>query len=179
METKGIRIRITDARGPLCLSNVGVYDAGNVSDSFVEKVEDIESVPYLLPDVKAEEAAKASDKQSQTTCFVEGDRLLIDLQEERMVSSLHFLPDQGSSLHFLPDQGEPNKGLIANYEIRVGTSKEAVNQLVKAGEFSNIQNNPVMQSVFFTPVKARYIELKATRMIRAGEPMGFAELGVK
>lgn len=169
VETKGIRIRITDARGPLCLSNVGVYDAGNVSDSFVEKVEDIESVSYLLPDVKAEEAAKASDKQSQTTCFVEGDRLLIDLQEERMVSSLHFLPDQS----------EPNKGLIANYEIRVGTSKEAVNQLVKAGEFSNIQNNPVMQSVFFTPVKARYIELKATRMIRAGEPMGFAELGVK
>ena len=169
VETKGMRIRITDARGPLCLSNVGVYDAGNVSDSFVEKVEDIESVPYLLPDVKAEESAKASDKQSQTTCFVEGDRLLIDLQEERMVSSLHFLPDQG----------EPNKGLIANYEIRVGTSKEAVNQLVKAGEFSNIQNNPVMQSVFFTPVKARYIELKATRMIRAGEPMGFAEFGVK
>lgn len=169
VETKGIRIRITDARGPLCLSNVGVYDAGNVSDSFVEKVEDIESVPYLLPDVKAEETAKASDKQAQTTCFVEGDRLLIDLQEERLVSSLHFLPDQG----------EPNKGLIANYEIRVGTSKEAVNQLVKSGEFSNIQNNPVMQSVFFTPVKARYIELKATRMIRAGEPMGFAELRVK
>ena len=169
VETKGIRIRITDARGPLCLSNVGVYDAGNVSDSFVEKVEDIESVPYLLPDVKAEEAAKASDKQAQTTCFVEGDRLLIDLQEERLVSSLHFLPDRG----------EPNKGLIANYEIRVGVSKDAVNQLVKSGEFSNIQNNPVMQSVFFTPVKARYIELKATRMIHAGEPMGFAELGVK
>ncbi|WP_304155543.1 alpha-L-fucosidase [Phocaeicola plebeius] len=169
VETKGIRIRITDARGPLCLSNVGVYDAGNVSDSFVEKVEDIESVPYLLPDIKAEEAAKASDKQAQTTCFVEGDRLLIDLQEERMVSSLHFLPDQG----------EPNKGLIANYEIRVGVSKDAVNQLVKSGEFSNIQNNPVMQSVFFTPVKARYIELKATRMIRVGESMGFAELGVK
>lgn len=169
VETKGIRIRITDARGPLCLSNVGVYDAGNVSDSFVEKVEDIESVPYLLPDVKAEETAKASDRQAQTTCFVEGDRLLIDLQEERLVSSLHFLPDQG----------EPNKGLIANYEIRVGVSKDAVNQLVKSGEFSNIQNNPVMQSVFFTPVKARYIELKATRMIRAGEPMGFAELGVK
>ena len=169
VETKGMRIRITDARGPLCLSNVGVYDAGNVSDSFVEKVEDIESLPYLLPDVKADEAAKASDKQAQTTCFVEGDRLLIELQEERLVSSLHFLPDQG----------EPNKGLIANYEIRVGTSKDAVNQLVKSGEFSNIQNNPVMQSVFFTPVKARYIELKATRMIRAGEPMGFAELGVK
>lgn len=169
VETKGIRIRITDARGPLCLSNVGVYDAGNVSDLFVEKIEDIESLPYLLPDVNADEAAKASDKQPQTTCFVEGDRLLIDLQEERLVSSLYFLPDQG----------EPNKGLIANYEIRVGASKDAVNQLVKSGEFSNIQNNPVMQSVFFTPVKARYVELKATRMIREGETMGFAELGVK
>lgn len=169
VETKGIRIRITDARGPICLSGVGIYDAGNVSDTFVEKVEDIASLPYTLPEVEPEEAAKASDKQPTTTCFVEGDRLLIDLQQEQMVSSLHFLPDQGES----------HKGLIANYELRVGTSKDAVNRLVKAGECSNIQNNPVMQSIFFTPVKARYIELKATRMIHAGEPMGFAELGVK
>lgn len=36
-----------------------------------------------------------------------------------------------------------------------------------------------MQSVYFTPVKARYIQLKATRMIHDGEPMGLAEIGIK
>ena len=58
VETKGIRIRITDARGPLCLSNVGVYDAGNVSDSFVEKVEDIESVTLPFAGCKSRRDCK-------------------------------------------------------------------------------------------------------------------------
>ena len=36
-----------------------------------------------------------------------------------------------------------------------------------------------MQSVYFTPVKARYLYLKATRMVTEGEAMGFAEIAVK
>ena len=56
---------------------------------------------------------------------------------------------------------------------------DRVNRLVKSGEFSNIRNNPVMQSVYFTPVKARYLVLKATRMVVPGEAMGFAEIAVQ
>lgn len=166
----GIRIRFTDARGPLCINNVGVYDAGKAADvPYAEPVAQMKSLPFSLPDVSEEEAAHASDRNEKTTLFVNGDKLLIDLGEERTVSSFHFLPDQS----------EPNRGLIANYELSAGTSADQLNNVVKAGEFSNIQNNPVMQSVYFTPVTARYLLLKATRMLAPDEAMGFAEIAVR
>ena len=169
VESDAIRIRITDARGPLCINNVGVYDAGAKADVlFTEQKSQLESRPFTLPGVKEEQAAAATDRNEQTTCFVEGDELVIDLGEERTVSSFHFLPDQS----------EPSKGLVANYELWVGTSPEG-GQKVKEGEFSNIQNNPILQSVYFTPVSARYLRLKATRMIHEGETMGFAEVAVR
>ena len=111
----------------------------------------------------------ATDRDESTTMFVEGDRIIIDLGVERTVSSFHFVPDQG----------EPNKGLISNYELAVGLSEDGINNVVKSGEFSNIKNNPVLQSVHFTPVQARFISLKATRMIAEGEPMGFAEIAIR
>lgn len=51
--------------------------------------------------------------------------------------------------------------------------------VVAKDEFSNIKNNPILQSVYFTPVNARYVQLKATRMIHDGEPMGLAEIGIQ
>ena len=109
------------------------------------------------------------DKNDQTTCFIHGNTALIDLGEERTITSFHYLPDQS----------EYNKGVIAAYEISVGTDSNAVNQVVAKDEFSNIKNNPILQSVYFTPVNARYVQLKATRMIHDGEPMGVAEIGIQ
>ena len=169
VESDGIRIRITDARGPLCINNVGVYDAGETADVFTQKASDIPTLPFTVNGVSAEEGGKVTDKQENTTLFVEGDKLLVDLGSEQTISSFRYLPDQS----------EYGKGRIAAYELRVGMNANAVNQLVKAGEFSNIQNNPIMQSLYFTPVKARYVELKAVRMIKEGEPLGVAELRIK
>ena len=104
-----------------------------------------------------------------TTAFVEGDALVIDLGEERTITSFHYLPDQS----------EYNKGLISSYELSVGTEANAVNRIVAQGEFSNIKNNPILQSVYFTPVKARYLSLKPTKMVTEGETMGFAEIGIQ
>lgn len=109
------------------------------------------------------------DKNDQTACFVNGNTLLIDLGEERTITSFHYLPDQS----------EYNKGVIAAYEISVGMDSNAVNQVVAKDEFSNIKNNPILQSVYFTPLKARYVKLKATRMIHDGEPLGLAEIGIQ
>lgn len=168
--SEGLRIRFTDSRGPLCINNIGVYDAGQDADmAYVVPTSQIKSLPFALQGMSEEEAAAASDRNDQTTLFVEGDKLILDLGEERTISSFHFLPDQG----------EANKGLIANYELSVGTDAGHIDQVVKSGEFSNIKNNPVMQSVYFTPVAARYVQLKATRMIVSGEPMGFAEIAVQ
>ena len=167
----GIRVRITDARGPLCINNIGVYDAGEDADRLFEAVPAarMQSLPFTLPGVKPEEAVAASDRNEKTTCFVDGDLLTIDLGSECLVSSFHFLPDQS----------EPNKGLVSHYELSVAGADGKDANRVKAGEFSNIRNNPVMQSVYFTPVKARYLYLKAVRMVTEGEPMGFAEIAVR
>ena len=169
VNSTAIRIRITEARGPLCLSSIGVYDAGEKADEGVAATtRKVESLPFTLVGVNEEEAAKASDKDDKTVCMVKGDKILIDLGSEQMISSFHYLPNQ--------DRVEG--GMALTYELRVGNEPTAVNKLVKSGEFSNIINNPILQSVYFTPVKARYIEFRAPRVQGAEKVLGIAEVGV-
>lgn len=170
VETDKIRICFSDARGCLTINNIEAYYAGETTDiSFVDKAEELRSRAYTMLGVPQEETAKALDGDASTTCMVQADRIILDLGEECTISSLKYLPDQS----------EYGKGLISGYGIYVGTKPDALTQLVKQGEFSNIKNNPILQSVFFTPVNARYVELRATKMVNDGEPMGFAELAVQ
>ena len=170
VETNQIRVNINDARACLTINNIEAYYAGETGDvSFEQKPEEMRSYPYTLQGIAEDEMKKACDKNAATTCFVEGDKLLIDLGSERTITSFHYLPDQS----------EYNKGLISSYEIAVGVEEGAVNQVVKQGEFSNIKNNPILQSVYFTPVNARYISLRPTKMVNEGEQMGFAEIAVR
>ncbi|MDE6348131.1 MAG: alpha-L-fucosidase [Bacteroides sp.] len=165
-----IRVRFTESRGSLCISTISLYDAGEGADlTYTVPTEQLKSLPFSLPLLPEQEAAFASDRNGQTTLFVHADSLLIDLGAERTVSSFHFLPDQG----------ETSRGLVSNYELSVGPDASRMDRVVKSGEFSNIRNNPVMQSVYFTPVTTRYLLLKATRMVVPGEPMGFAEIAVQ
>lgn len=165
-----IRVRFTKSRGPLCISTISLYDVGEGADlTYTVPTEQLKSLPFSLPLLPEQEAAFASDRNGQTTLFVHADSLLIDLGAERTVSSFHFLPDQG----------ETSRGLVSNYELSVGPDASRMDRVVKSGEFSNIRNNPVMQSVYFTPVTTRYLLLKATRMVVPGEPMGFAEIAVQ
>lgn len=169
VNSTGIRIRITDARAALCLSSIGVYDAGEKADEGVlSKSKRIESLPFTLVGIDKKEADKASDKQEKTTCMVKGNKILIDLGSVQTISSFHYLPDQN----------RVEEGMALTYELRAGTAPEAVNRLIKAGEFSNIQNNPILQSVYFTPVTARYIEFRAPRVLGADDVLGIAEIGV-
>ena len=78
------------------------------------------------------------------------------------------------SLHYKPTTA----GMVSNYEILVGESLDALKPIAQ-GEFSNIRNNPIMQDVFFAPVNARYVVLRATRMVNEGEPMKYDQLIVK
>ena len=78
------------------------------------------------------------------------------------------------SLHYKPT----TTGMVSNYEILVGESLDALKPIAQ-GEFSNIRNNPIMQDVYFAPVNARYVVLRATRMVNEGEPMKYDQLIVK
>jgi len=169
VSTDKLRIRFTDARACLCINNIEAYYAGETADTFTVEAKELKSYPFTLVGVPEEETKKCMDKDKNTTAFVEGDALVIDLGEERTITSFHYLPDQS----------EYNKGLISSYELSVGTEANAVNRIVAQGEFSNIKNNPILQSVYFTPVKARYLSLKPTKMVTEGETMGFAEIGIQ
>lgn len=171
VETDRIRIQINDSRACPTINNVEAYYAGETNDvSFSSRLEELRSYPYVLTGVSEEEAKKMNDNLAETTCFVQGDRIVLDLGSPKTIRSFHYLPDQGE----LP------KGLISNYEITVGQDSANVSTVVKQGEFSNIKNNPILQSVYFSPVSARYVSLKATRMVNEGETaMGFAAVAVQ
>ena len=50
---------------------------------------------------------------------------------------------------------------------------------VAEGEVANIRNQPVLQEVYFTPVAARYVQLRATRMVRPGESLGYEKVAIQ
>ena len=103
--TDKIRVRFTDSRACLCINNIEAYYAGETSDTYTAKAAELKSYPFTLVGVDVEEAQKGMDKNDQTTCFINGNTLLIDLGEERTITSFHYLPDQS----------EYNKGRISGY----------------------------------------------------------------
>lgn len=170
IETNRLRINFTDSRASLCINNIEAYYAGETNDiSFAIKPDELKSLPFTLRGVDKEEADKCTDKNITTTCFIKENTLIVDLGEERTISSFYYLPDQS----------DDRKGLISNYELSTGLEEDAINNVVQAGEFSNIKNNPILQSIHFTPVKARFIALKAVRMVNDDNEVGFAEFGIQ
>ena len=100
------------------------------------------------------------------TSTAEPDRFVLDLGDERTVNVLHYKPNTDG------------KGTITHYELYAGPSANNV-QLITKGEFSNIKNNPIAQSVRFAPTKARVLVLKATRMVNEGDSVAAQRLGVE
>lgn len=169
IQTKALRVRITAARGSLCINNIEAYDAGEQSGTFTVKTKDMKSHPFSLVGIEASESLKCTDRNEATSCFVNAGEVVMDLGKECTVSTLRYLPDQS----------EYNKGLIAAYEVSISNNIDAGWKIVAQGEFSNIKHNPIMQSVCFTPTAGRYVRLKAVRMVQPGDAIGVAELGIE
>lgn len=89
------------------------------------------------------------------------NELILDLGKVMSISSLHYQPAKA--------------GILSNYEILAGNGLDNL-KLIASGEFSNIRNNPIMQDVYFTPTTARYVVLKAVRMIDDSKKINFDKL---
>lgn len=170
VEAKSVRVRIIDSRGPICLNNVGIYYGGKDAQlTWNPTTEAIKSVPFSILGTDKAEWEKATDRNPQTVWFCNKNEVLIDLGSEQEISALQYLPDQS----------EGRRGLIHTYTIAACDAKGGNERVLKSGEFSNLQNNPILQTVSFNATKTRYVKLRAERMVVASEAMGFAELGVK
>uniref|UniRef100_UPI004027FC62 discoidin domain-containing protein n=1 Tax=Prevotella sp. TaxID=59823 RepID=UPI004027FC62 len=101
--------------------------------------------------------------------FTTSKELIIDLGKNTEVSQLLYLPDQSDA----------HRGLIHSYTISACDAKGNVIKTLKSDEFSNIQNNPILQTVTFPATTTRFLKLSADRMVKDGEQIGIAELGVK
>lgn len=121
---------------------------------------------YYAPQGKTgfEEQADNLKGFDYTIVKTDGSATTLDLGKVITLRSLHYKPT--------------TTGMVSNYEILVGESLDALKPIAQ-GEFSNIRNNPIMQDVYFAPVNARYIVLRATRMVKEGEPMKYDQLIVK
>lgn len=171
VKTDALRVSFTDSRGPLCINNIeAFYSGSDDSGRSIPAADKLNSLPFEIVNIAREEAAGCKDGDAKTTACIDGDEIIIDLGEVRTVSSLHYLPDQS----------EYAAGLIANYELSAGDTPDSIDRVVGRGEFSNIRNNPILQSIHFTPQEARYLRLKATRMVDDAEPrITVAELAVR
>ncbi len=149
IETKAIRIRITDARGPLCINEIGAYYAPNAKDVYAEKAEDVKGLAYT-----------ETNRTANSVTF--------DLGKVENIRSFFYIPGPDMKGH----------GLVSNYEISAGDNLDNM-KVVATGEFSNIRNNPVMQSVYFTPAKARYVMLRATRMVTEGDKLDYQKIAIQ
>ena len=177
--SKGIRVRITDARGPLCINNVGVFYGGeNAQLTWSETAEKIiNSLEFNVLEKGTdgkyskwddEQLGNITDRDVATTAFANADEIIIDFGKEVNVSRLQYLPQQSDN----------RKGLVANYTITACDAEGNDIQTIKTGEFSNIQNNPVLQTVELGNVKTQYLKFKAERTTTPGENMGIAELSI-
>lgn len=170
VETKGLRVRILDSRGPICMNNMGVYYGGEDAQlTWSPASVAMKSVPFSLKGFDEAQLTKVVDRNPTTVLFADKDELLIDLGRDTKVSTLMYLPDQSENRH----------GLIHSYTLAACKADGTDEHVLSSGEFSNIQNNPVLQTITFEPTTTRYLKLKADRMVNDGEQIGVAELGVK
>ena len=170
VSSKGIRVRILDARGPICMNNIGVYDGGaDAQLTWSAAADAIKSKPFTLVGFDEAQLTKVVDRDLSTVLFTDKRELIIDLGRDTQLTTLMYQPDASETRH----------GLIHSYTIATCNADGTGEKVLRSGEFSNIQNNPVLQTITFPATTTRYLKLKADRMIVDNDQVGIAELGVK
>nr|WP_255575981.1 discoidin domain-containing protein [Aestuariivivens sp. NBU2969] len=125
--------------------------------------------------------ASSSEKNREATKLIDDNKqtfwqsLEQDKNKDIVIDFGKILNLKGFSV--LPRQTEMKNGIITHYEFYTSLDGEKW-KLAKAGEFSNIINNPIEQVVSLdTIIKAKFIKFKAVKVFDANYAI-LAELGV-
>ena len=122
---------------------------------------------YLAPELTAD-IPDSGEKKSSSLHFFYGSakQVFIDWDKEQTITSFRYLPPQTS-----------REGTVTHYSLWASTNWQDWKKVVQ-GEFSNIVNNPIWQTIKFdTPVKAKILRLDADRLAE-GDRMAFGDIEV-
>ncbi len=121
---------------------------------------------YLAPKLTADIPDSGEKRSSNLHYFFSSSKqMLIDWDTEQTISSFRYLPPQNTK-----------EGMITHYTLWVSTDWTNWTKLA-TGEFSNIVNNPIWQTINFTPTKAKMLRLDADRLAD-GDRMAFGDFEV-
>ena len=118
--------------------------------------------PELSPDIPNSGEKKSSGLHF---FFSSPKQMLIDWDKEQTITSFRYLPPQ-----------ESKDGTITHYTLWASTDWANWTKLA-SGEFSNIVNNPIWQTIKFPATKARILKLDADHLSE-GERMAFSDIEV-
>ncbi len=121
---------------------------------------------YLAPELTEDLADSGEKKSSGLHIFFSSPKqMMIDWDQEQTLTTFRYLPPQGTK-----------DGLITHYTLWASSDRTNWTKLA-SGEFSNIVNNPIWQTVSFPPMKARVIKFEADRLAE-GEHMGYGDIDI-
>lgn len=121
---------------------------------------------YLAPPLTADIANAGEKKSSRLHIFFRSPtQMMIDFDKEQTFTAFRYLPPQ-----------DTKDGIITHYTLWASTDKTNWQKLA-SGEFSNIVNNPIWQTIRFSPVKAKMFRFEADRLYR-GKRIGFGDIEI-
>jgi alpha-L-fucosidase len=121
---------------------------------------------YLAPELTADIPDSGEKKSSALHIFFSSPtQMLMDWDTQQTVTGFRYLP---------PQDGSP--GTITHYTLWGSTDWRDWTQLA-SGEFSNIVNNPIWQTLTFPPTKVRMLKFDADRLAD-GDRMGYEDVEV-
>ena len=97
--------------------------------------------------------------------FSNPKQMMIDWETEQTITVFRYLPPQNT-----------REGLVTHYSLWASTDWANWTKVAQ-GEFSNIVNNPIWQTIKFAPTKAKILRLDAESLAE-GDRMAFGDFEV-
>ena len=121
---------------------------------------------YLAPNITQDTPDAGEKHASDYYIFFGADKMMfVTLNDEATVTGFRYLPPQDSK-----------EGLVTHYRISSTTDWQKW-ETIGEGEFSNIVNNPIWQTVRCKPTRAKVIRVEGLRLAQ-GERMSYSDVEV-
>ena len=122
---------------------------------------------YLAPELTADIPDSGEKKSSALHYFFSTPtQMMIDWDTEQTLTTFRYLPPH-----------DTKAGVVTHYTLWGSTDWANWTKLA-SGEFSNIVNNPIWQTIKFPATKVRILKFDADRLAE-GERMGYGDIEIK